>query len=88
MASKSAEVLDGDTDWVICRCGNEAHYDGFVTCADDGRIVSPTLNGEWGGALYVCLRCGRYFDQNTLEVVGVIGEQVAYLNDKYDWDNH
>jgi hypothetical protein len=50
--------------------------------------VSPTLNGEWGGALYVCLRCGRYFDQNTLEVVGVIGEQVAYLNDKYDWDNH
>jgi hypothetical protein len=82
------ERLDGDTEWVICRCGNEAHLDGFYTCAEDGRIVPPVLDGEWNEVLYLCMRCGRYFDQNTLEVVGVISEQVAYINANYDWDSH
>jgi hypothetical protein len=46
------------------------------------------LDGEWNEVLYLCMRCGRYFDQNTLEVVGVISEQVAYINANYDWDSH
>lgn len=88
MRTTIREVLDGNDDWVTCRCGNEPHIDGFYACADDGRLVEPVIGGEWGGRLYVCMRCGRYFDTNTMEVVGVTSEHVAYLNANYDWENY
>lgn len=85
---KVIECLSGSSDWVTCRCGNEPHIDGFYSCANDGRIVSPTIDGEWQGSLYVCIRCGRYFHLDSLIVAGVTSEQVAYHNANFDWDTY
>jgi hypothetical protein len=83
---KSKEIINGDSDWFVCLCKNEAHYDGFFTCLDDGSLTPPTLQGEWKGVYYVCMRCFRIIDQQTLEVAGVCSEQVAYANCNYDWN--
>ncbi len=80
--------IDGDTDWFICKCKNEAHYDGFYSCLSDGSITPPTLLGEWDGVLYLCMKCQRIINGQTLEVVGVCGEQVAYQNANFDWDTY
>lgn len=44
-------------EWV-CECGNESYTGGFYPCDPNGRIVEPSMDGEWGG-LYVCDRCDR-----------------------------
>jgi len=85
---KTREVIDGDIHWFICRCGNEPYFDGFYSCSKDGEIVSPIINGDWDGLLYVCYRCGRIINQDTLEVVGVTGEKAAFHNANYDWENY
>jgi hypothetical protein len=59
---------EADEDW-ICMCGNRSHSDGFYPCDIDGNEVEPTP-ADWKTDWYVCLRCGRLIDQNTLEVVG------------------
>lgn len=80
--------IDGTADWFICTCGNQPNYDGFFSCLSDGSIVSPTQDGEWEGSLYLCERCQRIINGDTLEVVGVCGEAVAYANAKFDWDKY
>ena len=55
-------------DW-ICICGNRPTSDGFYPCDSDGNEVDPTF-ADWKTNWYVCLRCGRMIDQDTLEVVG------------------
>jgi hypothetical protein len=44
--------------------------DGFFPCDSEGEEVEPTLE-EWTSNWYVCARCGRIINQDTLEVVGV-----------------
>jgi hypothetical protein len=53
-----------------CLCGNLAEEDGFYPCNDVGKYVEPTAV-EWTTNCYVCARCGRVINQDTLEVVGV-----------------
>jgi hypothetical protein len=63
-------------DWLTCvpSCGNEPHMEGFQPCLPDGTEVEPLADGPWGSGpgkyLYVCGRCGRIIDQDTLLVVG------------------
>jgi hypothetical protein len=55
-----------DEAW-ICLCGNEPSEDGFYPCDEQGNEMEPA--GSWKG-LYVCLRCGRIVEQDSLRVVG------------------
>jgi hypothetical protein len=56
-----------DRDAWTCVCGNELGSDGFYPCDSHGNEIEPTAG--WAG-LYVCFRCGRIIEQNTLRVVG------------------
>lgn len=58
-----------DKDAWICICHNVPSDDGFFTCDAEGNEVEPTAK-DWKTNLYVCLRCGRMIDQDTLIVVG------------------
>lgn len=58
-----------DEDAWICVCGNMPSSDGFFPCDKNGDEMSPDIGSDWAG-LYVCGRCGKIIDQNTLEVVG------------------
>lgn len=53
----------------ICICGNVPSSDGFYSCDTKGNEVEPTEK-DWKTNWYVCLRCGRIIDQDTLVVVG------------------
>lgn len=62
------EMMLRDTpDWPHCQCNNTPDMDGFSSCLADGTPIEPA--GDWDGKLYVCLRCGRVYDQTTLVVV-------------------
>lgn len=58
---KTIRVHESD-DNLTCLCGNTFAHEGF-----EG-VRSYQLFGVY---LMVCLRCGRIFDDDTLEVVGV-----------------
>ena len=59
----------GNSEAWICVCGNLPGDDGFYPCATNGDEVEPTAESGWVD-LYVCARCGKIINQNTLEVVG------------------
>lgn len=82
------EYIDGTADWFICTCGNQPNYDGFYSCLNTGEIVSPTLNGEWDEVSYLCERCQRIIDGQTLLVTGICSEQVTYGNSNFDWGKY
>lgn len=71
VAFNSEVVVDHPDDW-ICLCGNRPMQDGFYPCNAKGEMVEPTVE-TWTTNWYVCARCGRIIDQNTLEVVDVRG---------------
>ena len=58
---------NSDKDAWACLCGNEPEEDGFYPCDKDGNEIEPST--RWNG-LYVCLRCGRIIQQDSLRVVG------------------
>ena len=58
----------GDKDAWICLCGNQPSSDGFFPCDKQGNEMEPA--DGWDG-LYVCLRCGRIIEQDSLRVVGL-----------------
>lgn len=58
-----------DDDAWVCQCGNTPHTDGFFPCDRNGNEVEP-VEGKWEGALYVCARCDRIIQYDTLEIVG------------------
>ena len=60
----------GDDDWIYCLCGNNPAYDGLYPCLPDGTPVEPLADGPWDEKLYVCAKCGRIVNQDTLEVTG------------------
>jgi hypothetical protein len=51
----------------ICFCGNEPSEHGFYPCNEQGQEVEPDKN--WNGIFYVCNKCKRVINQNTLEVM-------------------
>lgn len=57
----------GNAEAWICICGNMPVSDGFQPCDEAGKEVEPVTG--WKN-LYVCDRCGRIIQQDTLEVVG------------------
>ena len=59
----------GNEEAWICICGNQPPGDGFFPCDETGNEVEPIVGSDWEN-LYVCARCGRIIDMNTLEVVG------------------
>ena len=57
------------TDAWICVCRNTPADDGFYPCDENGNKVEPTPE-TWRTNLYVCDKCGRIINHDTLEVVG------------------
>lgn len=53
----------------ICICKNTPTDDGFYPCDERGNKVEPTAE-EWTTNLYMCDKCGRIIDHDSLEVVG------------------
>ena len=53
----------------VCICKNTPSDEGFYPCNSEGEQVEPTAE-EWTTNCYVCDKCGRIINQNTLEVVG------------------
>ena len=51
----------------VCLCGNRPDSDGFFPCDEAGTEIEPVEG--WTG-LYLCNRCGRVIDQESLDVVG------------------
>jgi hypothetical protein len=49
----------------VCICGNKPARDGFYTCDEAGNEVEPTAT-DWKTGWYVCARCGRMIDFETL----------------------
>ena len=62
--------IKGTKDNWICLCGNTALEHGFYPCDSEGYIVEPTPY-EWTTNWYVCDKCGRIIDQETLEIKGI-----------------
>ena len=61
-----AHEAGNDEAW-ICICGNEPSQDGFYPCDDQGNETEPVAG--WTG-IYVCFRCGRIINPDSLRVVG------------------
>lgn len=58
---------EGNDEAWVCICGNQPHEDGFYPCDKEGNEMEPVSPWE---NLYVCARCGRVINQDSLEVVG------------------
>lgn len=80
-------VEDGE-DWWVCKCGNQPNSDGYFPSSDIGEIVSPDVGGGWDQIHYVCHRCWRIINQNTLEIVGRCGEDAINHNTEFNWDSY
>jgi hypothetical protein len=55
----------GNQEAWVCLCGNTPSDDGFYPCNEQGEEVEPTA--DWDN-LYVCSKCQRVINQNTLEI--------------------
>jgi hypothetical protein len=68
MASTNERIKheEGNQEAWICLCGNTPASDGFYPCDKNGNEMAPA---EGWDNLYVCARCGRIIDQDSLEVV-------------------
>jgi Zn-finger protein len=61
--------INNEKGW-LCPCGNTSGIDGFYPCNSEGEQVEPTREA-WDGITWVCERCGRIINDDTLEIVGV-----------------
>ena len=59
---------ENDEAW-ICVCKNTPVDDGFYPCDRNGNELEPTIGSGWDN-LYVCPKCGRIINQETLVFVG------------------
>jgi hypothetical protein len=71
-------VEDKSGDW-NCICGNHHEFEGFLFADSSGRAVDAT-KWLWDGKTYVCDRCGRIIDGDTLEVVGQAHDEIVEGN--------
>lgn len=61
---------DEDSDAWVCVCGNRPTVEGFFPCDWSGEKLEPGLE-PWPDALYLCGRCGRIIDADTLAVMSL-----------------
>jgi len=54
------DIIEVNTDWIICECGNDNEADGFYSCNDDGEFINPTEDAHWKD-LYKCPQCGQIY---------------------------
>ena len=80
----SQYILEISEDEWECRCGNTHYSEGFEPCDEFGEEVTAEL-GPWDGALYVCTRCWRVINGNTLEVLRHAEAAVIEKNTEYRW---
>jgi hypothetical protein len=59
---------EGSDEAWICICKNTPTSDGFYPCDMQGKEIEPTEKDGWEN-LYVCDRCKRIINQDTLEVI-------------------
>ena len=74
------QFIDGNSDWMECKCGNMPHSSGFYPCRQNGVIREP--DGDWDGTSYVCFDCGNIINISTLEIVG----QATYMAGMFNAD--
>jgi hypothetical protein len=60
--------VNNKEDW-HCKCGNRSDNHGFFPCDSLGNEMEPTIGSAWDN-LYVCGKCGRIINQDTLKVMG------------------
>ena len=82
----SQYILEISEDKWECRCGNTHDSDGFEPCDEFGEEVPAEL-GPWDGALYVCTRCWRVINGNSLEILREVEDAVIEKNMEYRWPN-
>ena len=63
------EEADNGDAWV-CVCGNRPAAEGFFPCDRSGERVEPTP-AAWPNPLYICDRCSRIIDADTLAVMSL-----------------
>jgi hypothetical protein len=73
----------GCSDAWICLCGNTPIDEGFYPCNREGEEIEPTPE-EWTTHCYVCDRCGRIIQLDTLEVVGVRSNNTLTVDERKD----
>ena len=77
-------IIENSEDKWECRCGNTHESEGFDPCDEFGEVVPAEL-GPWDGILYVCTRCWRVINGNTLEILRVTEVEVVEKNLEYRW---
>jgi len=80
----SQYILEIAEDKWECRCGNTHGSEGFEPCDEFGAEVPAEL-GPWDGALYVCTRCWRVINGNTLEILRHAEAAIIESNMEYCW---
>ena len=64
-------TVEAGCPWMwVCVCGNRPTEEGFVPCNRMGEAVAEAVEG-WLYPLYLCDRCRRIIDGDTLAVVSL-----------------
>jgi len=81
-------IVEEETDWWVCKCGNQPDGDGFYTCNEIGEIVPPSVLEGWDEKHYVCHRCWLIINSNTLEIVGECSPDALNKNNEFRWEKY
>jgi len=81
-------IVEEETDWWVCKCGNQPDGDGFYTCNEIGEIVPPSVLEGWDEKHYVCHRCWLIINSNTLEIIGECSPDVPNKNNEFRWEKY
>jgi len=81
-------IVEEETDWWVCKCGNQPDGDGFYTCNEIGEIVPPSVLEGWDEKHYVCHRCWLIINSNTLEIIGECSPDVLNKNNEFRWEKY
>lgn len=81
-------IVEHETDWWECKCGNTPNMEGFYTSNELGEICPPSASEGWDEVHYVCHRCWRIINQNNLEIVGQCSEDAYNKNDEFRWTSY
>jgi DNA-binding XRE family transcriptional regulator len=76
---KIGYILDeqeNETDDWRCLCGNTPDDSGFEPVNRHGKRCEPTT--DWNTTAYICNRCERLIDHQTLEVLTIYQARVRY----------
>lgn len=80
------------SDWLVCQCGNQPHFDGFFPCTATGFPVEPVgfnRDGLWEGELYVCGKCYSIYNIDTFDETGVAcSEAIEMLNEGWTLETY